>query len=226
VKINQYCSVCKKHLDMEVIPTDDAGDDGVIWLRCPECKGFLPKFSGEGLKQQPASSRQDSRAADARSGSTGQADAGPARRARPGASAGADTDRTAELPTDRQGGQDADRLDADHLAVDHLAGDESEDAPGDAPGDEPVDKAAGAAARTAEPIAEYAAQLAAADLAAARPYRSTAAYAVGDVIHHLAYDDIGVVVAKESLPGGRLAVKVFFEKAGIVRLIEQAADGA
>jgi hypothetical protein len=238
VKINQYCSVCKKHLDMEVIPTDDAGDDGVIWLRCPECKGFLPKFSGEGLKRPPATAEQDSRTADARSASTAQPDAGPTRRraqtgapARPGAMADAGTGSTTEPPADRDSG----------LAADRLPADEPADGPRDEPADEPQDDsqdelqdesvgeaaaAAGRAAAAAEPIAEYAARLAEADLAAARPYRSTAAYAVGDVIHHLAYDDIGVVVAKESLPGGRLAVKVFFEKAGVVRLIEQATDGA
>ena len=59
MKINQYCSVCKKHLDMEVIPTDDGGDDGVIWLRCPECQGFLPKFTGEGLKPGTPSDTTD-----------------------------------------------------------------------------------------------------------------------------------------------------------------------
>ena len=74
-------------------------------------------------------------------------------------------------------------------------------------------------------MAEYAALLAAADPEIARPYRPSQEYAVGDVVHHLAYDDIGIVVAKESLPGGRRAVKVFFEEAGVVHLIEQAADG-
>ena len=59
------------------------------------------------------------------------------------------------------------------------------------------------AAMTSVPSAEYAAQLAACDPAAARPYRPDQAYEVGDVVHHLAYDDLGVVVAKEELPGGR-----------------------
>ena len=49
MKIAQYCSVCKQSLEMEVAPTADGDDDGVIWLRCPQCKGFLPRISGEGL---------------------------------------------------------------------------------------------------------------------------------------------------------------------------------
>jgi hypothetical protein len=32
-----------------------------------------------------------------------------------------------------------------------------------------------------------------------------------------------VVVAKESLPGGRKVIKCYFEAAGVVRLIEQAS---
>ncbi len=72
-----------------------------------------------------------------------------------------------------------------------------------------------------EPVAEYAAMLADADPANAHPYRPGQAYEVGDVIHHLAYDDIGVVVAKEDLPGGRKVVKTYFEKVGVIRLIEQ-----
>ena len=182
MKINQYCSVCKKHLDMEVIPTDDdGGDDGVIWLRCPDCQGFLPKFTGEGLKPEP--------------GSTSSTDTDQSTPVAP-------PDPVAETP---------------------------------APPESPTESPTEAPTRTkekakepeapAEPVAEYAALLAAADPAGARPYRPSSEYAVGDVVHHLAYDDIGIVVAKESLPGGRQAVKVFFEEAGVVHLIEQAADG-
>jgi len=47
MKTNQFCSVCKQWLDMEVVPTSDGDDDdGVIWFRCPQCQGFLPKLSG------------------------------------------------------------------------------------------------------------------------------------------------------------------------------------
>lgn len=204
MKLNQYCSVCKQHLDMEVIPTDDAGDDGVIWLRCPQCQGFLPKFSGDGPK--------------------------PARPAKTEAGGGAPA-----LPAmDRDGtsAKDSPADAADGSAGAAAPGGPSRTRPSAPPvaGDEPgaADEAAapGAAGAPAEPIAEYAAMLAAADLARARPYRATSTFAVGDVIHHLAYGDVGIVVAKERLPGGRRAVKVYFEAAGVVHLIEQAtADG-
>jgi len=75
--------------------------------------------------------------------------------------------------------------------------------------------------RESEPIADYAAMLAEQDLTSAKPYRSWEQYEIGDVIHHLAWDDCGVVVAKETLPGNRRIVKVFFEKTGVVRLIEE-----
>jgi hypothetical protein len=38
--INQYCSVCKEHFDMEVVKQGSSKD--VIWLKCPGCQGFLP----------------------------------------------------------------------------------------------------------------------------------------------------------------------------------------
>ena len=32
---------------MEVVPTNDGDDDdGVVWFRCPQCQGFLPKLKG------------------------------------------------------------------------------------------------------------------------------------------------------------------------------------
>lgn len=191
MKINQYCSVCKKHLDMEVIPTDDGGDDGVIWLCCPECQGFLPKFTGEGMKKEapPAASGAD------------PAPTEPAAAATPPPAAEApappvEADPPAPGIVERAGPADADK-----------------GAEADASSPPP------------EPIAEYAAQLAAADTTTAKPYRASSEYAVGDVVLHLAYDDVGIVVAKERLPGGRKAVKVFFDGAGVVHLIEQAADG-
>jgi hypothetical protein len=189
VKINQYCSVCKKHLDMEVIPTDDGGDDGVIWLRCPECQGFLPKFTGEGMKQEapPAASAAD-------------ADADPAQ---------TDTETAAAPPPAVEA--PAPPVAAEAPAAEIVEPDEGAESDASSP--------------PAEPIAEYAAQLAAADTTTAKPYRPSSQYAVGDVVLHLAYDDVGIVVAKERLPGGRKAVKVFFDGAGVVHLIEQAAEG-
>lgn len=41
--MQQYCSVCKAHLEMTVV--SDASEDGVIWLKCPRCKGILPHMA-------------------------------------------------------------------------------------------------------------------------------------------------------------------------------------
>lgn len=38
--IEQYCSVCKKTFKMEVV--EEAENNDVLWLKCPECEGFLP----------------------------------------------------------------------------------------------------------------------------------------------------------------------------------------
>jgi len=175
VKINQYCSVCKKHLDMDLVPTDDGGDDGVIWLRCPECRGFLPKFSGESKL-------------------------GGERPSQP---------RPADAALDDTEGPDEDDL----IAAED---DDAEEA------DEAVPIVGAPAA--GEPIAEYAAALAAADVSRALPYRASGDYAVGEVIFHLAWDDCGLVVAKETLPGNRRAIKVYFATVGVVHLIEQSRD--
>lgn len=187
MKINQYCSVCKKHLDMEVIPTDDGGDDGVIWLRCPECQGFLPKFTGEGL--------------------------GAETDAVPTAAESSPTTETSETPA-----PPARRPAADPAAGSAVDGGE-ESAEGQKTG------TAAEPPAEAEPVAEYAARLAEADTSVARPYRPSSSYEVGEVILHLAYDDVGIVVAKEHLPGGRKALKVYFDQAGVVHLIEQAPGG-
>lgn len=195
MKLNQYCSVCKKHLDMDVISTEDGGDDGVIWLRCPECQGFLPKFTGADLG---APALDQSTAAEP----TGT----PA----------------SAVPEDALDDAELALPESDARAGDH-------DVPGEAPAAREVEVPSWEAdakprvVEPAEPLAEYAAQLAAADLATASPYRPGQQYAVGDVIHHLAYDDIGVVVAKEDLPGGRTVAKTYFEKTGLVRLIELPA---
>lgn len=44
--INQYCSVCKEHFDMEVVKQGSSKD--VIWLKCPGCQGFLPHTPEDG----------------------------------------------------------------------------------------------------------------------------------------------------------------------------------
>lgn len=199
MKINQYCSVCKKHLDMDLVPTDDGGDDGVIWLRCPECRGFLPKFSGD---SKYTSAGKDAGAIV----ETGAVPSDPAPVRARGATAGA-----AAFDVDADDADAADDEGDDAAAVDE---DDADDEAAERP----------TAVADHEPIAEYAAALAAADLAVTRPYRSSGDYLVGEVIHHLAWDDCGLVIAKEALPGNRRAIKVYFASVGVVHLIEQSQD--
>jgi len=179
---------------MDVISTEDGGDDGVIWLRCPECQGFLPKFTGA----DPGAPAAASSTEPAESGVAGSDDDAP--------------DGAVGPPPE-----------PDAPGVDQI---EPDGAPATSEVEVPSWEADAKteAVGPAEPLAEYAAQLAAVDLATASPYRPGQQYEVGDVIHHLAYDDIGVVVAKEDLPGGRTVAKTYFEKSGLVRLIELPAD--
>lgn len=156
--ILQYCSVCKAEYEMAVVPTDDGEDDGVVWLQCPSCKGFLPKISSS-----------------------------PDLRPR----AEAASDAVAEEPA------------------------------GEAP---PADDADAAAAPAPEPPPVAAAPLDDIDPERAVPYRPWQTYELGDVIHHLAWDDYGIVIGKETLPGNRRTVKVRFAGAGEVRLIEQEGE--
>jgi len=159
VKISQYCSVCKAVLEMSVVPTAEGDEDGVMWLRCPQCQGFLPKFSA-------------------------------------GLSTGTDAAADESARDDR--------------------GATGEKPPGTVAPDRPTE----AGTPDAEPPAplEF-------DPAQAVPYRPWDSYPVGAVVHHLAWDDYGVVLAKESLPGKRRAVRVRFERAGEVRLIEESDEG-
>lgn len=54
--MRQYCSVCKAQFDMTVV--SEAGDDGVVWLKCPQCAGILPHMPAEddAASPQPAPS--------------------------------------------------------------------------------------------------------------------------------------------------------------------------
>ena len=170
MKILQYCSVCKAEYEMVVVPTSDGDDDGVVWLQCPSCKGFLPKVSSS-------------------------ADLKPV----------VDEDVPAEA------GEDA-SAPAEHVAEPPADGkEEAVDVESD---DEPVEQEIPAD----DPLADM-------DVSTAVPYRPWETYAEGDVIHHLAWDDYGVVVAKEVLPGNRRVVRVHFSAAGVVRLIEQEGEG-
>ena len=121
--MRQYCSVCKADLDMTVV--SDANEDGVIWLKCPRCKGILPHM--------------DDGAHD-----------------------------------------DASQGEASTHALDEI------------------------------------------DISRSRPYVPTEVYEVDDVIHHRGWDDYGVVVAKEQLPGNRNIIRVRFAQQGEIQLIEGA----
>ncbi len=160
---------------MEVVPTGEGEEDGVIWLRCPRCQGFLPKISS------PLTELAETEAA-------------------PPEAAGEECEPVAPVIDAAVPVAEAPPAAAESPAV--------------------TDEAPRAKEATGNSVAEYAALLAEVDVSAAVPYRPWDSYAVGDVIHHLAWDDCGVVVAKETLPGNRKVVKVFFAEAGIVRLIE------
>jgi hypothetical protein len=243
VKSRQFCSVCKEWLDMEVVPTNDGDeDDGVIWFRCPRCQGFLPKLSGADLKSGP--DEQEESAGPGETGSAAAADddsmpwdspadmmadlaaketaarENAATEGESGKRAAGSADASAEaldesvadvvLPGDEDLAAVAETGDVDAVAaalpeVDVTADDEEDEQ-----------------AEPSEPIMEYAAMLAEVDPEQAVPYRHWGTYDVGQCIHHLAWNDCGVVVAKEALPGGRQVIKVYFEEAGVVRLIEQA----
>ncbi len=169
MKTLQYCSVCKAEFDMEVVPTADGDDDGVVWLQCPQCRGFLPKIRSS---LDAAAGGGDARVADE-----------------------AEVEETPETEPDAK---------PEAAAPDPAA----------------------AAAELAEAVARDADEaLAGMDVDKAVTYRPWSVYAEGDVLHHLAWDDYGVVVAKETIPGNRSVVMVRFAKHGTVRLIEQDGSG-
>ena len=181
---------------MEVVPTGDGDDDGVVWFRCPQCQGFLPKLGGA-LDDQSGTD-------DAAAGESAVAE-----------------DSGEELPWDSP----ADML-ASRSAQDGEGAAATPVADARPPAEKAEDTATPATSESAtpgsEPVAEYAALLAEKDPTAAVPYRPWQSYEVGQCVHHLAWDDCGVVVAKEDLPGGRCVIKCYFSEAGVVRLIEQA----
>ncbi|HPF35797.1 hypothetical protein KDK88_09715 [bacterium] len=181
--ILQYCSVCKTEYDMEIVPTAD--DDGVLWLQCPNCRGFLPKVD-PGPRARAELQDRD-------------IDAAPT--AAPAAEAAS--------PSTAAAASDADELDLDDDAL-------------DVPDDD--DDGADAPSAAAADDDEGAELLEAMDVSLAVPYRPWNTYGVGDVVHHLAWDDYGVVLAKEVLPGNRSVAKVRFAEAGVVRLIEDQGE--
>lgn len=205
MKSRQFCSVCKQWLDMEVVPTGDGDDDGVVWYRCPQCQGFLPKLSA-----QPAPVEDEAAAvATAPVAEAAREDLDSA------VGAGAvtdDDDVLVGLPAGDPG-DDGGAGDADDGEDDDLDGDDDDDVVGRPPLPAGVPP---------EPIHEYAAMLADVDPEQAVPYRPWESYEVGQCILHLAWNDCGVVVGKEPLPGGRCVIKCWFQGAGVVRLIENA----
>ncbi len=215
---------------MEVVPTSDGDDDdGVIWFRWPQCQGFLPKLSGgdpDTAEKDEVATNESGQAND----ETGEAAA--VKSSQPDSSVPDDA-----LPWDSPADMMAAQTKADQVNTDGaetaLEQEKSEPfLPEDdgslAGGDQKSDYTSEAAAKKeepatpAEPIAEYAAMLAEVDAAKPTPYRPWGDYEVGQCIEHLAWEDCGVVVAKENLPGGRKIIKCYFEDAGVVRLIEQA----
>lgn len=216
---------------MEVVSTGDGDeDDGVIWFKCPQCQGYLPKLSGGDLTEEsetetPGKSEASAAApsVDQQDGADGEEDAMPwdspadmmAALAAKDESTGAVADSSAKTgPVFAPEDEPVLAPDVDDLPLDLIDDEGDED-------EEPAEKDV-SGVDPAEPIMEYAALLAEKDVAEAVPYRHWGTYEVGQCIHHLAWDDCGVVVAKEKLPGGRQVIKVYFQEAGVVRLIEQA----
>jgi hypothetical protein len=127
--MEQYCSVCKARYDMTVV--SESSDDGVIWLKCPNCQGILP-----------------------------------------------------HMPD--------------------IADDASEDT-----ATEPTP--------TSDEV--FGSEL---DTAMAKAYEPVGHYAVGDVLYHRGWNDHGLVLEKQELPGGRGLLKVRFIKHGEMQLVEGA----
>lgn len=231
MKSRQFCSVCKQKLDMEVVPTADGDDDGVVWFRCPQCQGFLPKLSsalgaGTAVDDVPGDAADSGRGGGSRSHGIEVVGDGadplpdpmetpdlPADGPDVGIGVGRDLVDDREPDDDDAGEDDADDDGADEEDLD---GDDQASDDNDSPSS--VSPSAG----PSEPVLEYAAMLAAVDPATAVPYRPWETYEVGQCVLHLAWNDCGIVVAKEALPGGRRVVKCWFQGAGVVRLIENA----
>ncbi len=217
MKSKQFCSVCKQWLDMEVVSSGDAEeDDGVTWYRCPGCQGFLPKLNSavdENVPDAPAT--------------VPSVDV-PATEATENIPAERPSD---EMPWDSPGDMIAEVAATSQAEVAATLADMDSPPPvAEAPTPVFIEKAEATEETSATPevvsenetLAEYAAILDEVDPEHAVPYRPWKSYEVGECVLHLAWNDCGVVVDKESLPGGRQVIKCFFSEAGIVRLIENA----
>lgn len=213
---------------MEVVPTNDGDDDdGVVWYRCPQCQGFLPKLKGaadsgeEGevsAQEAEPSARTEDEALpwDSPSAMMKELEDFP------------DTTDSVKEALQESGSDDdvlvgvipAETLEPKPEPVVEPVSSPVEAEPEVQQGKKAVEKED--PALDVEPIMEYAAMLADLDVIEAAPYRPWEVYEVGQCINHLAWNDCGVVVSKEDLPGGRKIIKCYFEEAGVVRLIEKA----
>lgn len=183
---------------MEVVPTGDGDDDGVVWFRCPQCQGFLPMLSAASAKPGESGA-----AVDETSETAGESV----------------DDSAADAVDDAVDDTVADEFDAVDPDLVDIA-DTIDDADDDTEVATPRPVGVHSPVTEAEPIREYVAMLAAVDPEASVPYRPWDSYEVGQCVLHLAWNDCGVVVAKEVLPGGRHVIKCWFQGAGVVRLIE------
>jgi len=204
MKIPQYCSVCKAEYEMDVVPTGD--DDGVLWLQCPVCKGYLPKVKSS-VALDDAATEHDAAASDTPEPDT-SADETTAARA---------TASPGEAEPAASSMSDAEPVDLDAITASLPDVDAHSD-------DEPASKKAKDDDESVDDPDEGLELLEAADVSTAVSYRPWQTYEIGDILHHLAWDDHGVVLDKEQLPGNRRVLKVRFAEAGLVRLIED--DGS
>lgn len=144
--MRQFCSVCKSTFEMEVVR--ESAEDGVIWLRCPNCQGILPHMPDIAEPEPEPKPKPEDTGTAAGTGSSGS---------RPS----------------------------------------------------PAEDALSAAAELLDEI----------DPEQARSYNEAETYEVGQVIHHRAWNDYGIVKATETLPGNRHIIRVRFVNAGEVQLL-------
>jgi hypothetical protein len=221
MKSKQFCSVCKEWLEMEVVPTGDGeDDDGVVWYRCPQCQGFLPKLKGTDPAAIAAAEAEVSE--DPAESSKSSSDSAPDPLPADPPVAEPVSESNKDLPWDSP----ADMMASRGTEAEVVPPKAADLPPVPVQGETPAlgEKKAKPEAKTEpeEPVEEYRMMLDEVDQGDPRPYRPWDTYEVGDCLMHLAWEDCGVVVAKEDLPGGRQVIKCYFAEAGVVRLIEKA----
>ncbi len=205
---------------MEVVPTNDGDDDdGVIWYRCPQCQGFLPKLKGslDGEEETESSAEVAVETTESKEDSLRWDSPADMMEELNSSSGGNQGEKENPLVPDSATDLDDEAL----LGVD--SGDSLFEPKEESSGsEEPAVEDQSEPSEEGDSILEFAAMLAESDVAEAVPYRPWDVFEVGQCINHLAWNDCGVVVAKEELPGGRKIIKCYFETAGVIRLIEEA----